>query len=153
MSRLSLFYATLDQITTVIFGLFYQNKILSVIYHKSFCWHDKTFARMRNNEARYWVPVKDLVVFSWDTKTGTGRSSRSSAGALHPLCLHAILRFQEIRLIWGSLKHPQVALSQWTSCPHFVISFLSPDLSSFKFTAGPKKPHVLQQGFVWLLLG
>lgn len=126
MSGFSLFYVSLNQITTVIFGLFYQIKILSVVYHRSFCWHDKTFARIRNNKAWYWVPVKGLLVFSWGTRT----SPCSSAGSSHPLCLRALLCFQEIRLTWGSLKHPQVELSQVTSCPHFVISFLSPDPSS-----------------------
>lgn len=100
---LCLFYAALDHIATVIFRLFYWSKTLSVIYHKSYSWHDKTCARMSNIKTWYWVPVKDFVLFPWDI--GTETSPHSSASSLHPLCLYA-LWFWEIRLTWGSLKHP-----------------------------------------------
>lgn len=75
--------------------------------------------------------MKDVLVFSWDTGAKTGTSPCSSDGSLQPVWLHALLFFQEIQLIWGSLKHLQVELSQLTSFPHFVNFFLSLDPSTF----------------------
>lgn len=68
--------------------------------------------------------MKDVLVLSWDAGAQTRTSPCYSNGSLWPLYLHVLLFFQKIQLIWESLKHLQVEVSQLTSFPHLVNFFL-----------------------------